>query len=112
MKKMNLKVDKRYFAKNIYLIIKGEFNVYIIKTLNNIAQIGLDVFNRDHFTIDNDSEKADGIVLRSFNMHDMEIDPTVKAIARAGAGVNNIPVNVVLNAVLWSLIPLVPMLMR
>ena len=67
--------------------------MYIIKTLNNIAQVGLDVFNRDHFTIDNGSEKADGIVLRSFNMHDMEIDPTVKAIARAGAGVNNIPVN-------------------
>jgi D-3-phosphoglycerate dehydrogenase len=74
-------------------MIKGEFNMYTIKTLNNIAQCGLDVFKTDHFTINNDSEKADAIVLRSFNMHGIEIAATVKAIARAGAGVNNIPVN-------------------
>lgn len=67
--------------------------MYTIKTLNNIAQCGLDVFNTDHFTIDNDSEKADAIVLRSYNMHDMEIAPSIKAVARAGAGVNNIPVS-------------------
>ena len=86
--------------------------MYIIKTLNNIAQVGLDVFNSDHFTIDNGSEKADGIVLRSFNMHDMEIDPTVKAIARAGAGVNNIPVNACTERGISSLIPLELMRMR
>ncbi len=67
--------------------------MFIIRTLNNIAQCGLDVFNANEFTIDNDSEKADAIVLRSFNMHDMEFAPNIKAIARAGAGVNNIPVN-------------------
>ncbi|PAQ13831.1 phosphoglycerate dehydrogenase [Bacillus sp. FJAT-42315] len=66
--------------------------VYTIKTLNNIAECGLNVFNKDAFTIDNDSVNPDAIVLRSFNMHNMEIDENTKAIARAGAGVNNIPV--------------------
>ncbi|WP_428908211.1 phosphoglycerate dehydrogenase [Niallia sp. Krafla_26] len=66
--------------------------MYTIKTLNNIAQCGLDVFHTDQFTIDNDSNQADAIVLRSFNLHDVEINSTVKAVARAGAGVNNIPV--------------------
>jgi D-3-phosphoglycerate dehydrogenase / 2-oxoglutarate reductase len=67
--------------------------VYTIKTLNNIAECGLNVFNNENFTISNDSENPDAIVLRSFNMHDMELDPNIKAIARAGVGVNNIPVN-------------------
>jgi D-3-phosphoglycerate dehydrogenase / 2-oxoglutarate reductase len=63
-----------------------------IKTLNNIAESGLKVFNKDHFIIDNDSENPDAIVVRSFNMHSLELGNNVKAIARAGAGVNNIPV--------------------
>ncbi|MDR7235821.1 phosphoglycerate dehydrogenase [Neobacillus drentensis] len=63
-----------------------------IKTLNNIAESGLKVFNKDHFIIDNDSENPDAIVVRSFNMHSIELGNKVKAIARAGAGVNNIPV--------------------
>ena len=66
--------------------------MYTIKTLNNIAQNGLNVFNHDHFKIDNDIKDPDAFLLRSFNMHDMELDSNVKAIARAGAGVNNIPV--------------------
>ncbi|MDQ0199417.1 phosphoglycerate dehydrogenase [Neobacillus ginsengisoli] len=67
--------------------------VKTIKTLNNIAERGLKVFNNDHFTIDNDSENPDAIVVRSFNMHTIEFDNNLKAIARAGAGVNNIPVD-------------------
>lgn len=67
--------------------------VKTIKTLNNIAESGLNVFNQDGFTIDNDSENPDAIVLRSFNMHTMEFGNHLKAIARAGAGVNNIPVD-------------------
>ncbi|MFP5105892.1 phosphoglycerate dehydrogenase [Neobacillus sp. C211] len=63
-----------------------------IKTLNNIAESGLNVFNKDNFTIDNDNENPDAIVVRSFNMHSLELGHNVKAIARAGAGVNNIPV--------------------
>lgn len=67
--------------------------MFTIKTLNNIAQCGLDVFNNENYTIDNDAEVPDAFMLRSFNMHDMELDQNVKAIARAGAGVNNIPVS-------------------
>ncbi|MFP5115322.1 phosphoglycerate dehydrogenase [Bacillaceae bacterium C204] len=64
-----------------------------IKTLNNIAESGLKVFKNDHFTIDNESENPDAIVVRSFNMHSIELGNDLKAIARAGAGVNNIPVD-------------------
>jgi D-3-phosphoglycerate dehydrogenase len=67
--------------------------VKTIKTLNNIAEVGLNVFNKDNFTIDNNSENPDAIVLRSYNMHSMEFANNLKAIARAGAGVNNIPVD-------------------
>lgn len=63
-----------------------------IKTLNNIAACGLDVFGKERYTIDHDSENPDAIIVRSHNMHNMEIDENMKAIARAGAGVNNIPV--------------------
>src|SRR4051812_42136249 len=66
--------------------------VKTIKTLNNIAQSGLNVF-KDDFTIDNDSENPDAIVVRSFNMHNLEFGNNLKAIARAEAGVNNIPVD-------------------
>ncbi|WP_041580423.1 phosphoglycerate dehydrogenase [Bacillus sp. 1NLA3E] len=66
--------------------------VKTIKTLNNIAESGLNVFNKDLFTINNDSENPDAIMVRSFNMHTMEFGNNLKAIARAGAGVNNIPV--------------------
>ncbi|MGJ7922280.1 phosphoglycerate dehydrogenase [Neobacillus sp. LXY-4] len=65
--------------------------VKTIKTLNNIAESGLKVFN-NNYTINNDSENPDAILVRSFNMHEMELDKNLKAIARAGAGVNNIPV--------------------
>ena len=62
-----------------------------IKTLNNIAESGLNVFN-ENYSINNDSENPDAILLRSFNMHDLELGDNLKAIARAGAGVNNIPI--------------------
>ena len=67
--------------------------MYTIKTLNKIADKGLNVFNNENYQIDDHSATPDAIILRSFNMHDMEIDRNVKAIARAGAGVNNIPVS-------------------
>ncbi|WP_408010230.1 phosphoglycerate dehydrogenase [Pseudalkalibacillus sp. A8] len=66
--------------------------VKTIKTLNGIAASGLNVFNKDGFGIDNDSENPDAIVVRSYDMHSMEFGNNLKAIARAGAGVNNIPV--------------------
>jgi D-3-phosphoglycerate dehydrogenase len=56
-----------------------------IKTLNNIAEGGLNVFQKDTFTVDNDCENPDAILVRSFNMHSMEFGNHLKAIARAGA---------------------------
>lgn len=67
--------------------------VSTIKTLNNIAESGLKIFNQDHYRIDNESENPDAIAVRSFNMHGLEFGNNLKAIARAGAGVNNIPVD-------------------
>ncbi|MFP3122544.1 phosphoglycerate dehydrogenase [Ectobacillus funiculus] len=66
--------------------------VKTIKTLNNIAESGLNVF-QDGFAIDNDSDNPDAILVRSFNMHSIEFGNDLKAIARAGAGVNNIPLD-------------------
>ncbi|MFC4802348.1 phosphoglycerate dehydrogenase [Neobacillus sp. GCM10023253] len=67
--------------------------VNTIKTLNNIAERGLNVFNKNGFLVDNGSENPDAILVRSFNMHSLEFGENLKAIARAGAGVNNIPVD-------------------
>lgn len=66
--------------------------VKTIQTLNNISENGLKVF-KEQYTIDNDSENPDAILVRSFNMHSMDFGSNLKAIARAGAGVNNIPVD-------------------
>jgi D-3-phosphoglycerate dehydrogenase len=66
--------------------------VKTIKMLNNISESGLNVF-KDNYTLDNDSENPDAIVVRSFNMHSIEFGNNLKAIARAGVGVNNIPVD-------------------
>jgi D-3-phosphoglycerate dehydrogenase len=66
--------------------------MYKILTLNNISAAGLDHLPRDDYEVASEIQHPDAILLRSFNMHDMEIASTVKAIGRAGAGVNNIPV--------------------
>lgn len=67
--------------------------MFKIQTLNNISTVGLDKYPRDSYEVASDISRPDAIMLRSFNMHDMEIPPTVRAIGRAGAGVNNIPVD-------------------
>ena len=64
--------------------------MFKIKTLNKIDQRGLGKFSDDYTIIDNG--EADAIVLRSFKMHDYPLNPELKAIARAGAGTNNVPV--------------------
>jgi len=66
--------------------------MYKIQTLNKIDQEGLQVFPATTYKIASEIADPDAIVLRSFSMHDMEIPCSVKAIARAGAGVNNIPI--------------------
>ena len=66
--------------------------MFKILTLNNISSAGLEHFPRDDYEVASEIQHPDAILLRSHNMHDMEIPPTVAAIGRAGAGVNNIPV--------------------
>ncbi|MHB1143112.1 MAG: 3-phosphoglycerate dehydrogenase family protein [Sulfuricaulis sp.] len=63
-----------------------------ILTLNNISPLGLARLPREEFQVSADTKEPDGILLRSFKMHDMEIPKSLKAVGRAGAGVNNIPV--------------------
>jgi D-3-phosphoglycerate dehydrogenase len=66
--------------------------MFKILTLNNIALAGLNRLPRDRYEIASELSHPDAILVRSFNMHQMEIPREVKAIGRAGAGVNNIPV--------------------
>ena len=66
--------------------------MYKILTLNNISVKGLDRLPRDKYEIASEIQHPDAILLRSFKMHDMDIPPSLKAVGRAGAGVNNIPV--------------------
>lgn len=63
-----------------------------VKTLNNISDKGLARLPGDLFTVGDDVDNPDAILLRSFQMHDMELPTNLKAVGRAGAGVNNIPV--------------------
>ena len=63
-----------------------------IKCLNPIAKVGLDLFD-DKYEITENFEEADGVLVRSAAMHDLELLDNLKVIARAGAGVNNIPLD-------------------
>lgn len=66
--------------------------MYQYHCLNPIAQIGLNNFDEKYVKTE-DVNTADAILVRSAGMHDMEFDENLKAIARAGAGVNNIPLD-------------------
>ncbi len=67
--------------------------MYNIKLLNKIASCGTELFDEKYIVGEN-VEKANGIMVRSASMHEMEFEPELCAIARAGAGVNNIPLDV------------------
>ncbi|BAO45044.1 3-phosphoglycerate dehydrogenase family protein [Thiolapillus brandeum] len=67
--------------------------MYKILTLNNISAAGLDRLPRESYEVASEIAHPDAILLRSYKMHDMDIPETVQAIGRAGAGVNNIPVD-------------------
>ncbi|MFP4684015.1 MAG: phosphoglycerate dehydrogenase [Ectothiorhodospira sp.] len=67
--------------------------MYRILTLNHIASKGLERFGREHYEVASEIPHPDAILVRSFKMHDMEIPESLKAVGRAGAGVNNIPVD-------------------
>ena len=62
-----------------------------IQLLNKIAAVGLNQLD-DSYNIGENVENPDGIMVRSAVMHEMEFAPSLKAIARAGAGVNNVPI--------------------
>lgn len=66
--------------------------MYNIQTLNKISSVGTDKFNKAKYHIADSIENPDAIMVRSAKMHDMEFGSNLVAIARAGAGVNNIPV--------------------
>ena len=68
--------------------------MFDILTLNKIAACGLDQLDSEKYAItDNAEANCDGIILRSFAMHDMDLPKSLKAVARAGAGTNNIPID-------------------
>jgi len=67
--------------------------MFKILTLNNISVSGLERFPRDRYEVASEVTHPDAILVRSYKMHGMTIPATVKAIGRAGAGVNNIPVS-------------------
>lgn len=66
--------------------------MYKIQTLNKISSKGLNHFPLDNYEVASDINNPDAILVRSQDMHGMELSESVKAIARAGAGTNNIPI--------------------
>ncbi len=66
--------------------------MFKILTLNNISPTGLERLPRESYEVASEIQHPDAILLRSYKMHDMDVPATVKAIGRAGSGVNNIPV--------------------
>ena len=66
---------------------------YSIQTLNNVSDKGLSLFPSSKYIVANEIDNPDAILLRSFKLHEMEIPASLKAVGRAGAGVNNIPVD-------------------
>lgn len=66
--------------------------MYKIKTLNNISILGLERLPRERYEVGSDIAHPDALLVRSADLHKAEIPPTVRAIGRAGAGTNNIPV--------------------
>ncbi len=67
--------------------------MFKIQTRNKISPIGLNRFNPDEYEVADTASAADALLLRSYKLPENEIETSVKTIARAGAGVNNIPVD-------------------
>ncbi|MEE9326193.1 MAG: 3-phosphoglycerate dehydrogenase family protein [Cocleimonas sp.] len=64
---------------------------YSIQTLNNISDKGLSLLPSSKYIVSDEADNPDAILLRSYKMYDMDISASLKAVGRAGAGVNNIP---------------------
>ncbi|PHS68770.1 MAG: 3-phosphoglycerate dehydrogenase [Methylophaga sp.] len=66
--------------------------MFKVLTLNNISVTGLDRLSRENYEIASEIQNPDAVLVRSFKMHDWDVPDSLQAIGRAGAGVNNIPV--------------------
>ena len=64
-----------------------------VSTFNKISSVGLSRFTDDYTIVAEDAKDAEGLIVRSYDLHDMDFDDSLRCIARAGAGVNNIPVD-------------------
>ena len=67
--------------------------MFRIKTLNKISPAGLSVLDQTRYSISGDVENEDGILVRSADMHAYQFPDSLRAVARAGAGTNNIPID-------------------
>lgn len=67
--------------------------MFKVLTYNNIATVGLERFPRETYEIASEIQHPDAIMLRSFDLHGVPVPESLKAVGRAGAGVNNIPVS-------------------
>ncbi len=66
--------------------------MFSIKTINNISDKGLSRLPAENYTVSPDIDNPDAIILRSQNIHEMDVPANLKAVGRAGAGTNNVPV--------------------
>src|SRR5947207_11776089 len=71
---------------------KGRAAKVEILVINQIAQIGLKRFSSDRYSLLKEAKDPEAILVRSADLHKFEFGPSLKAVGRAGAGVNNIPV--------------------
>ena len=67
--------------------------MYNVLTLNSISEVGLSKLNPKKYIIGDNIKDPEGIILRSYDMHEMELPDSLAAVARAGAGTNNIPID-------------------
>ena len=77
---------------NPVLYTDGKDVPFKVKTYNKISSDGLKRFDEDRFDVSEDHEDPSAIIVRSFKLHDIEFPKSLISIGRAGAGVNNIPV--------------------
>ena len=64
-----------------------------VKTYNAIAETGISLLKESDFSVSETEDSPDAMILRSYKLTDQDIESSIKAIARAGAGVNNVPVD-------------------
>ena len=67
--------------------------MFSIKTINKISPVGLDKLKDKGCNVGEDITAPDGIIVRSADMHEYEVNPELLGVARAGAGYNNIPID-------------------